>query len=204
MRCFWLAMPSALIAKTGSTQGIKFKIKPPKKAAAKATAKDVNEAVACTGAAALAASAAANAGLTAPAGSTLPTAGHSPCTGVATTRPTPSRASTTVRSATASMRWADSGKRADHDAPCQTCAPGSGSPSARTPSLCTGLLAVANTRAVCGNTFSAWPCHAAGKPCASNKTPWLSTRACSLTALLGSGNRGTAPSAAVKDAACMA
>jgi hypothetical protein len=69
-----------LIARTGNTQGIKFKIKPPTKAAAKATAKEAKEAVAVTGAAAFAASAAANAGLTAPAASALASAGHVPCT----------------------------------------------------------------------------------------------------------------------------
>ena len=170
MRCAcrsspWRAKPSTLSASTGNTQGIRFRIIPPKSAPNRASHQ-----LGLTGAAlrlkrawaacALACSAALSAGETSD-GRTA-NAGHVPLTWAWATKPSrpflgsapfvvPSGSRTSRMDSDwgALLRWADSGTRAVHTAPSQLCVMGA---------------AVSMISGSCANSASVWPRTWAGRP----------------------------------------
>ena len=189
------------MASTGNTQGIKFRIKPPKKAATSAHHNppvSAGAAGALKGAAAKLLSALAETALS----------GQVPLTSASAWTLLPSSANSSPICAGCVLRWGDKGKRALQVAPCQVCVPASGGAAApapvasvlRTGSPGVALAAVTNTSTASGNTEIDLPCHCAGRPCALSTKLSPSSCACTLPA----SGVGRAARAASNSARCVA
>ena len=153
---------TTLMASTGNTQGIKFKIMPPISAPSSAAQKvmGVDDDPACTGAApaaALACSAACSAGGTCTTGAAL---GQGPVTGASMRTAVSPAATTTGSKVGLSVRWGDSGSEAVHTAPFHAC-----------------VQAAAGSviAPVSGYSARVWPCSAAGRPVSDTFSAWPST-----------------------------
>jgi hypothetical protein len=150
---------TTLMASTGNTQGIRFRIRPPSSAPSSASTSEVEPPAGAAAVAAALALRAVSGALDTPGPAA--TLGHSPTTLSSARQPWPPDANTTGIKEGLFSRCGASGMLAVHSAPFQACL---------------GVAAVSITSGVSGKTSSVLPRNSTGRPCTLKRSRLPSIR----------------------------